>query len=92
MTQTKAQKIASKIYQLMLSNQFQKAKIRQVTPKRILVDRRIGERGKATVRIDLEFNDRHILATDLKKSNHEFWEKWEVEDLPEIFKKVVELT
>jgi hypothetical protein len=37
-------------------------------------------------------NTRYILAQDLKKSPREFWEKWEVEDLPKIFKKVVELT
>ncbi len=48
MTQTNEQKIASRIYQLMLANQFQKATIRQADQDRILVDGRIGERGKVT--------------------------------------------
>ncbi len=39
-----------------------------------------------------ELNTRYVLATDLKKSPREFWEKWEVEDLPKIILKVVELT
>ncbi len=52
MTQTNEQKIASRIHQLMNSNRFQKATIRQVDQERILVDGRIGERGKVTARID----------------------------------------